>query len=262
MDAIGMHQAKGYVNRLEAYWNEVVLAYPDTVRIKEALACHILGAPAPLLNHVTSVKVSDYEAEDFLKTVVKHFESRKLPFACFRVSPLTQPASFTSLLEQYGFEKSLEQSVMVFKGKPSESKLNPDVKIKQISEDELDTFDKIYFPTFEMPAEWKKAFDRLSHEWIRRGSRGYLAYVKGKPVGTTALFPLIRTGGIFSVGTLKEYRRRGIGTALVMKALLDSVDEGNDLHTLQTDKGSDAERLYQKIGFQTDHTVAFFVKKF
>jgi predicted GNAT family acetyltransferase len=71
----------------------------------------------------------------------------------------------------------------------------------------------------------------------------------------------MKTGGIFNVGTLKEYRNHGIGTALTAKALLDSVDEGNDLHTLQTIKGGNAERLYQQIGFKTDHTVTFFVKK-
>jgi predicted GNAT family acetyltransferase len=70
------------------------------------------------------------------------------------------------------------------------------------------------------------------------------------------------TGGIFTVRTLKEYRRRDIGTVLTIKALLDSVDAGNNLHALAAEKGGDAERLYQRIGFETDHTVAFFIKKF
>jgi GNAT superfamily N-acetyltransferase len=257
-----MARAMTDVNRLERFWHDLALTFPETVRINEAVACHVLEIPAPFYNHVTSVNVDDDEAEDFLKTVIKHFSSRKLPFACFRVSPLTRPTSFASLLGLYGFEKSFEQSIMVFRGEPLEDKLNLDVKIREISEDEIDTFDKVVFSAFEMPIEWKKAGDRIFLEWMRRGAKNYVAYAEGKPVGTATLFSLMKTGGIFAVGTLKEYRRHGIATSLIVKALLDSVEQGNDLHTLQCVKGGDAERLYQRIGFEIDHTVAFFVNKF
>jgi hypothetical protein len=56
-------------------------------------------------------------------------------------------------------------------------------------------------------------------------------------------------------------RRQGAATAVKTKTLIASLEEGNDLHTLQTSKGGDAERLYRRIGFEIDHTVAFFVKK-
>jgi ribosomal protein S18 acetylase RimI-like enzyme len=75
------------------------------------------------------------------------------------------------------------------------------------------------------------------------------------------LFSLERSGGIFNVGTLKEYRRRGVGTTLTLTAVSDSINEGNGLHTLQTTKGGNAERLYREIGFVTDHTISWFAKK-
>jgi hypothetical protein len=93
-----MARAMADVNRLERFWHGLALTFPETVRIKEAVAMHVLEIPLPLFNHVTSVNVTDDEAEDLIKTVIKHFSSRKLPFACFRVSPLTRPTSFTSLL--------------------------------------------------------------------------------------------------------------------------------------------------------------------
>jgi hypothetical protein len=37
--------------------------------------------------------------------------------------------------------------------------------------------------------------------------------------------------------------------------------EGNDLHTLQTAKGGNAERLYKEIKFEVDHAVSWYVKK-
>jgi ribosomal protein S18 acetylase RimI-like enzyme len=61
---------------------------------------------------------------------------------------------------------------------------------------------------------------------------------------------------------LKEYRRRGIGTTLTSHAIMNSINEGNNLHTLQADKGGYAERLYEKIGFEIDHTASYFLKGF
>jgi predicted acetyltransferase len=79
-------------------------------------------------------------------------------------------------------------------------------------------------------------------------------------VGTCALISSMKTGGIFSVGTLKEYRGRGIATAMTLSALKYSLDEGNTLHTLQAEKGGYSERIYREMGFETDHTIAYFVR--
>jgi hypothetical protein len=42
---------------------------------------------------------------------------------------------------------------------------------------------------------------------------------------------------------------------------MESIKEGNDLHTLQTAKGGNAERLYKKVGFEVDHIVSWYVKE-
>ena len=84
---------------------------------------------------------------------------------------------------------------MVFKGRPSEDKLNPDVKIKKISEDETSIFDRLLVTIFEIPTEWKKVIDKLLLGWMRKGARNYLTYVEEEPVGTIALFSMMKTGG-------------------------------------------------------------------
>jgi GNAT superfamily N-acetyltransferase len=248
------------VDRLEKNWRDLVQTYPETVELKGATVAHCLQTPDILFNHVTHVNTTEDRAETFLKVIINHFSSRKLPFACFRVSPLTPP-SFVSLLERYGFEKDLEQSIMTFEGKPSNNRPQPNVTIDEIKEDSIDVFDRLMITNFEMPAEWKEVMDKLLVDCMRKGVRNYLAYADGQPVGTISLFSKSRTGCILNVSTLKEYRNRGIGTELTMHAVSDSFKEGNDLHTLQTHKGGDAEKLYRKIGFKVDHTVSFLVKK-
>ena len=137
----------------------------------------------------------------------------------------------------------------------------PHQTLKEVSESETDIYNKLMLSIFEMPIEWKRGVDRLIIEAMRKGAKCYLGYVEGKPVGISGLFSFVKTGGIFNVGTLVEYRRRGIGTTLTLRAVWDSTKEGNTLHMLHTGKGGDAERLYRKIGFEIDHTIAWFVKK-
>jgi len=50
---------------------------------------------------------------------------------------------------------------MVFKGKPVEDKLNPEVNVKEISESEIDTYNKLFVASFEIPIEWKGGWDKI-----------------------------------------------------------------------------------------------------
>jgi len=249
------------VERLEQFFHNFVLTLPWGTDVNGAVVTCYPEVPFYGFNHAADINVNEDEAEKLLNKITKYFVSKESPYFWFRVSPLTRPRSFTSLLEYYGFERDLEESVMVFKGKQVEDKLNPEVKVKEISKSEIDVWNRLVLTSFEMPFEWKKGFDRFILGWIRKGAKFCLAYVEGKPVGASVLFSLMKTGGIFAVGTLKEYRRRGVGTTLTVHAIIDSIKEGNNLHTLQAEKGGYAERLYRKIGFETDHTTSWFVKK-
>jgi len=53
------------------------------------------------------------------------------------------------------------------------------------------------------------------------------------------------------VGTLHEFRQQGVASALMLKAVADSVALDNRWTTLETVTGSAPERLYQRLGFRT-----------
>lgn len=252
------------IERLEQFWHNLLLEKKLSwgTELNGAVVAYYPEIPIYPLNHAADINVNEDEAENLLNKVTQHYLSKAVPFVCFRVSPLTRPKSFTSFLENHGFERKMDNSVMVFKRKKVENKLKPGLTVKEISESEIDIFNKLLLRIFEMPIEWKEGFSRLWLERIRKRGQCYLACVHGKPVGTCFLLSSIKTGGVFGVGTLKEYRRRGIGTTLTLHAVMDSINEGNDLHTLQAEKGGYVERLYKKIGFEIDHIISYFVKKF
>ena len=218
--------------------------------------------PISQFNHVADIDVSEDEAEDLLNVATKYFESKGSSDIRFRTTALTRPPSFGAFLRNHGFAHSLEdeESAMVFKGKHPEDMLCPEVKVKEMSESEVDLYSRLMLTIFEMPLEWKKGVDRFLLEIMRKGARCYVAYVDKKPVGISGLLSFMKTGEIFNVGTLKIYRRRGIGTTLTAHTVRDSIKEGNTLHILYTEKKGNPERLYRKVGFRTDHTVVWFVK--
>jgi GNAT superfamily N-acetyltransferase len=234
---------------------------PFWTELGGAIAICNPDVPIFVVNHVACVNVSENEVEILLNRATEYYSSKNLPYVCFRISPLTHPKSLTSFLEGQGFKRELDQSVMVLRGKQVDS-LNPDVSIREVLESEVDEYIELLVTIFKVPIEMKEGLRRMFSTRMRRGDKFHLAFVEDKPVGIYDYSSLNGTGGIFSIGTLREYRRRGIGTTLTSHAIMNSINEGNDLHTLQADKGEYAERLYEKIGFEIDHTASYFLRDF
>jgi len=217
--------------------------------------------PVPQCNSAVDINVKEDEAEDLLNRVTKHFQSAGSGVVRFRITPLTRPRTFASLLERHEFEKEGEDSVMVFKGGQLEEKMSKEVEVREISESEADVASTVASAAFQFPTEWKNEFNNFMMGFMQKGGRNFLGYIDGKPAGTSLLFSLIKTGAIFNVGTIEEYRKRGVATTLIAHAVLESIKQGNDLHTLQVAKGGNVEKLYKEVGFEADHTVSWYVKK-
>ena len=79
----------------------------------------------------------------------------------------------------------------------------------------------------------------------------YLACLGGKPVGACDLFVAEGCGRVDSVVVRPESRRRGVASALVARAVADSLAAGNTLTYLYTEGGGAGEAVYQKLGFTT-----------
>ncbi|WP_203824791.1 GNAT family N-acetyltransferase [Actinoplanes palleronii] len=74
--------------------------------------------------------------------------------------------------------------------------------------------------------------------------------VDGKTVGTCTLsLGTADVGGLYTIATDPDYRRRGIASALTLEALRITRETGRRFATLQS--SSDGLPVYEKIGFQT-----------
>ena len=76
----------------------------------------------------------------------------------------------------------------------------------------------------------------------------YVGILDGEPVAHALRFTSHRIAGIYNVGTLARYRRRGLGTALTWRAAADGRAEGCRASALQTSPM--AFSLYRRMGYR------------
>jgi GNAT superfamily N-acetyltransferase len=106
--------------------------------------------------------------------------------------------------------------------------------------------------SFGMPLE---AFDpllkddaALSRYLATPDLTNYLASVDGRPVATAIRFTSHRIAGIYTVCTLPEYRKRGIGGAITLRTAQDGAGEGCTISGLQS--STIGFPVYERIGYR------------
>lgn len=246
---------------LERFWRAYILSLPFGEDVGGAAVTYYPDLPYNTCNHAACIDVEEGGMEPHVEEVTRYFGERDFPYAFFRVSPRSNPKALVPLLEDKGFRKGWEESIMVFDGDLTVSQV-PKIEIKRITERKLGLWIKIASEVFGVPPEDEEGYHDYILEHMRHGVMCFLAYFEDQPVRTCLLHSLNEIGSIFTVGTLTNYRRRGVGTALTKHAVLGSIEEGNLLHTLQVGRGEYAEKLYEKIGFRTDHRITWYMIKF
>ncbi len=90
--------------------------------------------------------------------------------------------------------------------------------------------------------------------WLCRNctNYSYIAFMDGKPVGyiISCIEGLSRGGHVISVGVLSDYRRMGIGNALMCRSICSMAERGIDHVILEVRvSNTPAITLYRKLGF-------------
>ena len=93
---------------------------------------------------------------------------------------------------------------------------------------------------------------RASNRLIQRAGRArhFGVVENGRPVSCADLYSDGRTAQIEDVVTLADYRGRGFGSAVVLKALHEALETGHDLVFLIADDEDWPKVLYERLGFE------------
>jgi GNAT superfamily N-acetyltransferase len=117
-------------------------------------------------------------------------------------------------------------------------------------------FGHIMAGAFGIPVPVAQAIYESERTW-GNGFRGYVGYVEGLPVCSTATFETASATGVYAVGTLPPYRHRGYAEAVMRHALAQvPADSTGGCLVLESSEAGFA--LYEKMGYRTEARYAVF----
>ena len=188
-----------------------------------------------------------------------HFENRKLRWSYWYCDEYVGRA-FTrrakSLLEQHGMVELTDAPGMITDRLSRPTRDLPAIEVRAVADQVTrSAFAQITSIAFDVP--WSICREVYGAERAWRGSfRGFVAYVNGTAVSTTAAVVAGDAAGIYSVGTLPGFRNRGYAEALMRKVLEQIREEaGIDRTVLQSTRSG--FHLYSRMGYRpvTSYTV-------
>jgi len=240
-----VHAMRGMGGQVEDRGNVVIVLNPNL--------------PAKGFNFACKVDAGGTSKDAVIEYVTEAFQRNGL-IPHFQLWSITRPDDFGVDLWQRGFQEDGELDVMVWKRAPgAEAPRNVSVRPVHGDADMAAAVDLV-IGGFGFPTAWKDVMlSSLTDEAEDLSGQTLLADLDGKTAGVAAL---LRTGdritGLYSVATAPEFRRRGVATALTLRSIESFRNSGDEVLTLQVKKGSDAQRLYEKLGFETAYTLSLY----
>lgn len=208
--------------------------------------------PTPDANHAALLRATPQTVEALLTEITAHYTGRGMPPTIY-LSPACTPGDLPERLAARGFVKvkQAEAWLVLVLANHEIPALAPEVPIRRITPDEVNTFTELFLSVFEMPLEFAPAMAQLLKPSIGLPDiHHYLAYHDTEPVGTLSLLCYQKLGILGSAGVLSM--RRGTATArnLVIQAAQDALRAGVERLLLQTTASTLLERFLRICGFE------------
>jgi ribosomal protein S18 acetylase RimI-like enzyme len=101
---------------------------------------------------------------------------------------------------------------------------------------------------------------RIRDDFVPAGLRWYVGSVEGEPAGYTSVISLEGTGYLDNVVTMPAFRRRGVASATVTRAVRECMRQGDRCVFLLAEDGGAPQRLYESLGFRVATKVESFTR--
>jgi ribosomal protein S18 acetylase RimI-like enzyme len=192
---------------------------------------------------------------DEIDRAIAHFSSKQLPFMWWTSANTLEAKGF-----QFGGSLS-GIALDITRGIPPEPATAADLSIKIIrSEEEIKAWNTIVAHAFGMGERASQQFLNLNTALMKQGEYlCFLACINDVPVGAATLVTGLYSAGIWSLATLPEYRKQGVGAALVHAALIEAQRlQYSHVMAVLMPKGM-AWGIFRKFGFVQISELPFYV---
>ncbi len=177
--------------------------------------------------------------------------------------------SLKKFLANSGYKKTSEVSWMFYEKKIVNQNDFGSVK-KVVSKEDLETFLRIFDACYQKD-DPKNPYGELGEylgvakdAWIKfQGTNRleyFMLYKDNEPVAVSTLTNHNRVGYISNVGSLQKVRGEGYGKRATLFCVWRSQEQGNTVHCLATEEGTNPNGFYKKLGFETRFTALLYTK--
>ena len=214
------------------------------------------GLPVPLLNLALSKRyptgTSENEIVSEIEKIKKFFLGRKVPWYWW-LGPYPKPSNMAEHLKNQGLVFDREPLPAMVAPLPAQIvAYSSEIQVWQAStKADLEAASTIRRKAFRFPeGSVLSYFEDMSDDWLASDSvRLYLACVKGgPPAAIGALIIRANLPGVYVMATLPEWKRQGLGKAILSRILIDAVNAGYPYIVLTASRFG--YPLYQQFGFE------------
>ena len=203
--------------------------------------------PRPPVNSVRAVRVAPGQELAFA-LAARRFFARRGYAAQMQIDPWVASDPLRATLSRAGWLRTHDIAVMAAPPAVHRIERSPELSIHVAAPDEMVVWLRILARCFDLPEE-PSLLAALQRGFAQGTATSYLGQWNGEPAACAQLLTVEGVGGIYAVGVLPAFRRRGIARALV--AYLMQMAQATCEHLcLQAVAESEAERLYRSLGFQ------------
>ena len=235
--------------------------YSNTENIEHALIfINEKMADDPLLNHASEINCESDNASIVLDRVASRFRRKRIS-QCFYISPFTSPKNFEEILQNNGFKMWDKLDVMEYSNEPKDLNIE-NIIIKRVGMESLKSWIRVFSGSFGISLSQIQEYSLRSRILFPRSDIDfYLAFIRGKAVGCATLYSKDSIGGIYFLGTLKEYRDIGV-SSIILKAISQrSQERNNNSLILQVLQKDELTKFYKKNGFKKCYSKKIYLLK-
>ncbi|MGZ7050233.1 MAG: GNAT family N-acetyltransferase [Methanobacterium sp.] len=210
-------------------------------------------------NRIFMANFNESSASTDIEHLISKIRKLKISVLWF-VTPMSRPKNLKDLLKDHGFTplNYWKSMAIALEKIPERINIPEGLKIKEVFNlEELRIWTDILVKSFEFPkiaVSYKKYFINLGAQ--NPNFQYYLGFFNGKAVSSAVLYKGGGAAGLFYIGTVPEYRRKGISKAMTCYLLNEAKNEGYTISTLQASEMG--YPLYKKIGFEKYYTTDIY----
>ncbi|MEG2892547.1 MAG: hypothetical protein RR840_04190 [Clostridium sp.] len=194
--------------------------------------------------------IDDSKAEEFVDHIFRFFNEKGYSFSIWVKDH--DNSNLERILKDRGLTPAREKGspIMVCNERIEELPLDENFYCKNVTSSEIEDFKEVIISSFNKPED--AANIMINDKIINHPSwDGILVYEKAtnKPVAVGTTVTNGDTAGIYYIGSLEEYRGRGLGRFVASRTTNIGFDKGANLVILQASPLG--ERVYKKINYNT-----------